>query len=409
MVRSAGRGQLRMKKLTIRDIDLGGKRVLLRVDYNVQVDEGGVVDDLRLRESIPTIQALRAAGARIIICSHRGRPHGEIVEALRNAPVAAHLSRLLDVPVATVRDCVGPEVDAAIAALGAGDLLMLENVRFHPEEESGDPELAQFARALAAMAEVFVSDAFGTAHRAHASIVGVPRYLPAVAGLLLEREVDYLGRVIAHPERPFGLVLGGAKMSDKLQILEHLCDRADIICVGGGMANTFLKAQGIDVQRSLVEDERLDTARDVLRRVEGREDLRLLLPVDAVVSFGSPENGSVTIVPVDYVPSGWRIVDIGPATVELFAGALTGVRTAVWNGPMGMFEQERFAHGSLELARIFADMPGATTVVGGGETAAVVNRAGVADRISHISTGGGASLAMFEGRSLPGVDALLDA
>ncbi len=398
-----------MKKLTIRDIDLGGKRVLLRVDYNVQVDEGGVVDDLRLRESIPTIQALRAAGARVIICSHRGRPHGEIVEALRNAPVAAHLSRLLDVPVATVRDCVGPEVDAAIAALGAGDLLMLENVRFHPEEESGDPELAQFARALAAMAEVFVSDAFGTAHRAHASIVGVPRYLPAVAGLLLEREVDYLGRVIAHPERPFGLVLGGAKMSDKLQILEHLCDRADVICIGGGMANTFLKAQGIDVQRSLVEDERLDTARDVLRRVEGREDLRLLLPVDAVVSFGSPENGSVTIVPVDYVPSGWRIVDIGPATVELFAGALTGVRTAVWNGPMGMFEQERFAHGSLELARIFADMPGATTVVGGGETAAVVNRAGVADRISHISTGGGASLAMFEGRSLPGVDALLDA
>ena len=406
MVRAPGRGDLRMKKLTIRDIDLGGKRVLLRVDYNVQVDEGGVVDDLRLRESIPTIQALRAASARIIICSHRGRPHGEIVEALRNAPVAAHLSRLLDVAVATVNDCVGPEVDAAIAALGAGELLMLENVRFHREEEADDPA---FARELAAIAEVFVSDAFGTAHRAHASIVGVPRYVPAVAGLLLEREVDYLGRVTASPERPFGLVLGGAKMSDKLQILEHLCDCADVICIGGGMANTFLKAQGIDVQRSLVEDERLDTARDVLRRAEGREDLRLLLPVDAVVSFGSPENGSVTIAQVEEVPSGWRILDVGLATVELFAAALTGMRTAVWNGPMGMFEQERFAHGSLELARIFAAMPGATTVVGGGETAAVANLAGVADRISHISTGGGASLAMFEGRSLPGVDALLDA
>ena len=409
MVRAARRGQLRMKKLTVRDIDLSGKRVLLRVDYNVQVDEGGVVDDLRVRESIPTIQALRAAGARVIICSHRGRPHGAIVEALRNAPVAAHLSRLLAVPVAMVSDCVGPEVDAAVAALGAGDLLMLENVRFHPEEEADDPEFTEFARELAAIAEVFVSDAFGTAHRAHASIVGVPRYLPAVAGLLLEREVDYLGRVTVSPERPFGLVLGGAKMSDKLQILEHLCDRADVICIGGGMANTFLEVQGIDIQRSLVEHERLDTALDVLRRVEESEDLRLLLPVDAVVSFGSPENGSVTIVPVEDVPSGWRILDIGPATVELFAGALTGVRTAVWNGPMGMFEQERFAHGSLELARIFAAMPGTTTVVGGGETAAVVNRAGVADRISHISTGGGASLAMFEGRSLPGVDALLDA
>lgn len=393
-----------MKKKTIHDIDLCGKRVLLRVDYNVQVDERGVVGDMRIRESLGTIEALREAGARVVICSHRGRPRGEAVEGLRNAPVAAHLSGLLEQPVATADDCVGPDVAAAVAALGPGDLLLLENVRFHPGEQAND---AGFARELASVADIYVNDAFGTAHRAHASIVGVPEFLPAVAGLLLEREIDYLSRVTVDPERPFGLLLGGAKMSDKLLMLQHLCDRADVICIGGGMANTFLKAQGIDVQRSLVEDERLDTARDVLRRVEERGDAELLLPTDVVASFGAPESDAVTIVAAADVPSGWRIVDIGPATVQAFASALAGVRTAVWNGPVGMFEQERFAHGSMELARIFAALP-ATTVVGGGETAAVMHRVGVADQISHVSTGGGASLAMLEGRVLPGVEALLD-
>ncbi len=393
-----------MKKKTIHDIDLCGKRVLLRVDYNVQVDERGVVGDMRIRESLGTIEALREAGARVVICSHRGRPRGEAVEGLRNAPVAAHLSGLLEQPVATADDCVGPDVAAAVAALGPGDLLLLENVRFHPGEEAND---AGFARELASVADIYVNDAFGTAHRAHASIVGVPEFLPAVAGLLLEREIDYLSRVTVDPERPFGLLLGGAKMSDKLLMLQHLCDRADVICIGGGMANTFLKAQGIDVQRSLVEDERLDTARDVLRRVEERGDAELLLPTDVVASFGAPESDAVTIVAAADVPSGWHIVDIGPATVQAFASALAGVHTAVWNGPVGMFEQERFAHGSMELARIFAALP-ATTVVGGGETAAVMHRVGVADQISHVSTGGGASLAMLEGRVLPGVEALLD-
>ena len=394
-----------MKKQTIRDVDLGGRRVLLRVDYNVQVVEGGVVDDTRLRESLLTIEALRVAGARITICSHRGRPHGRVVDGQRNAPVAAHLSGLLGVAVATAIDCVGPEAKAAASALGAGELLLLENVRFHPEEEANDPD---FARALADLADLYVSDAFGTAHRAHASIVGVPRLLPAVAGLLLEREVDYLDRVTMTPEPPFGLVLGGAKMEDKLPILEHLCDRADVVCIGGAMANTFLKAQGIDVQDSLVEDAQIDRAKQVLARVATRDDLQLLLPEDVVVSYGAPEGGSVTVVPATEVPSGWRILDIGPATVERFAEALKGMRTAIWNGPMGMFEQERFANGSLALARIIATLE-ATTVVGGGETAAVVQRAGVADYISHISTGGTAFIAMLAGRSLPGVDALQDA
>lgn len=394
-----------MQKRMMRDVDLRGKRVLLRVDYNVQLDEGGVLDDLRLRESIPTIEALRAVDARIIICSHRQRPHGRVVQSLSNAPVARYLSSMLGLPVATASDCIGPEAEMAVAALGPGEILLLENVRFHPGEEANDPD---FARQLARLADIYVSDAFGTAHRAHASIIGVPEYLPAVAGLLLEREVDYLSRVTHSPERPFGLILGGAKTYDKLPILSHLCDYADVICVGGGPANTLLKAQGFDVQDSLVEDDMLDVARSVLDQVERRRDLQFLLPVDVVVSHGSPENGAVTVVPPSEVPSGWRILDIGPATVAAFGEALRGMRTTVWNGPLGLFEHERFAVGSLEMARIFAALDG-ITVAGGGETAPVLKRAGVADQISHVSTGGTAFITMLEGRSLPGVEALLDA
>jgi phosphoglycerate kinase len=383
---------LRMKKKTIRDIDFTGKRVLLRVDYNVQFENGKILDDLRLRESITTIWALQGAGAKVIILSHRGRPGGEVVPELRNAPVAEHLAGLLDQPVHTVDDCVGPDVEAAVEHMEPGDVLLLENVRFHPEELTNDPE---FARQLARLADVYVSDAFGTAHRGHTSIVGVAEHLPAVAGLLLEREVDYLARV-----------LGGAKIADKLTILDNLCDSANVICVGGGIANTFLKAKGIHVGASLVENDRIEDALHVIHKADARDDLELVLPTDVVIAGGLGEN--VRTVPVDRVPPDWRILDIGPETVEAFREALAPCRTAIWNGPMGLFEREPFDRGSIEVARVLADLR-ATTVIGGGETAAAVDRAGVSERVSHVSTGGGASLAMLEGRPLPGVEALLDA
>ena len=393
-----------LSKRTIRDIDLEGRRVFLRVDYNVQVEVGVLFDELRLRESLPTIEYLRDAGACIVICSHRGRPRGEVVERLRNAPIAKHLSGMLGVPVATTGDCIGPDVEAAVEALEPGQLLLLENVRFHAGEELNDPD---FAKQLASLADIYVSDAFGTAHRAHASIVGVPKYLPAVAGLLMEREIEYLAGISEHPEHPFGLVLGGAKVADKIAILDHLCDEANVICVGGGVANTFLSMQHVDVADSLWDPDGLEDAQRVLDKVEARADLRLYLPVDAVVGFGAADREHVRKVPIDHVPSGWRILDVGPATLELFRSALAPMRTVVWNGPLGWFEREPFDHGSLATAEMLADLD-ATVVVGGGETAAAVQRAGVADRISHISTGGGASLAMLQGRPLPAVEVLDD-
>jgi phosphoglycerate kinase len=393
-----------MKKQTIRDIDLQGKRVFLRVDYNVQFTDGRILDDHRLRESIPTIWALQGVGARIIICSHRGRPGGEVVDALRNAPVAEHLATLLDTEVKSVPVCFGPEAQAAADALQPGEILMLENVRFHAEEEANVDE---FARALASLADVYVSDAFGTAHRAHASVVGVPKFIPGVAGLLMEREVDYLSRVTDNPQRPFGLILGGAKVAEKLSILNYLCDLADVICVGGGIANTFFAAQGIDVGSSLAERDRIDDAFSVMRQAAERDGLRLVLPRDVVIS--DPSGEIIEAVSVNRVPPGFRILDIGPETIEDFRAALAPMRTVAWNGPMGFFEREPFDHGSLEVARILANLPDATTVVGGGETAAAVARAGVADQISHCSTGGGASLRLLEGRGLPGLEVLADA
>ena len=391
-------------KRSIRDIDLAGRRVFLRVDYNVQVDDGKVIDDMRLRESLPTIAYLRQAGASVILCSHRGRPRGQVVENLRNVPVATHLSRLIETPVRSVGDCIGPEAEAAAAALEPGEVMMLENVRFHEGEEANDPD---FAQQLAKLAEVYVSDAFGTAHRPHASIVGVPKYLPAVAGLLLERELGALGG-LTEPERPFGIVIGGAKVADKIAILRHLAGKADVVCVGGGVANTFLAEQGFDVADSLWDRDGLDAAREVLAQSTERRDLRLYLPVDAVVGFGAADAGHIRKVPVDSVPPDWRILDIGPATVELFRTALHPMRTVVWNGPLGLFEREPFDYGSLAMAEMLADLD-AQVVIGGGETAAVVHRAGIEDRIAHISTGGGASLAMLQGHALPAVDALDDA
>ena len=392
-----------MKKRTVRDIDVAGKRVFLRVDYNVQFEGDQILDDHRLRESLPTIALLREAGARIIISSHRGRPGGEVVDELRNAPVAAYLGRLLETEVRSIEECIGPAANAAIDALEPGELLLLENVRFHAGEETNDPA---FATALASSADIYVSDAFGTAHRPHASIIGVPAILPGVAGLLLEREVDFLTRATETQERPLVLILGGAKVADKIEILEHLCDIADIICVGGAISNTFLKAQGIDTGASLVEDDRIEEALSVMRQAAESPTLRLVLPTDVVISDALGE--SVRTVSVNRVPPDFRILDLGPQTIEDFRDAINGARTIVWTGPLGFFEREPFDRGSIEIARIMAASD-ATTVVGGGETAALISRAGVSPMISHVSTGGGASLAMMQGQPLPGVEVLQDA
>jgi len=377
--------------------------VLLRVDYNVQVVDGRVVDDMRLVESLPTIRALREAGACIVVCSHLGRPKG-VDASLSNTPIARHLTNLLGLPVQTAKDCIGDEVEALTRAMNPGDILMLENVRFHDEEEENDEA---FSAALAKLGDIYVNDAFGTAHRAHASTVGVTKHLPAYAGLLLEREVDYLSRVTEAPERPFGIILGGSKVSDKIGILENLVENADVICIGGAIANTFLKARGIDVADSLVENEGLAGARYIMALAEHRGGIEIVLPSDVVVAFGGADAEHVRTVSVAQIPVNWRVLDIGAGTVQAFANALRPTKTVVWNGPVGLFERAPFDRGSLAVARIVGEL-NATTVVGGGETAAVVRRAGVADRMSHISTGGGASLSMLQGKSLPAVDALLD-
>ena len=395
---------LRMKKKTIHDIDLQGKRVLLRVDYNVQFENGGILDDLRLRESITTIWALQAAGAKVIILSHRGRPHGQIVDALRNGPVADHLTKLLDQPVLTVDDCIGPQVEAAIDAMQPGEVLLLENVRFHAEEEANDPA---FAAALASLADIFVYDAFGAAHRAHASTVGVAEHLPAVAGLLLEKEIGYLGRIVSQPQRPLGAVIGGAKISDKMTCLRNLLGKAHVLIIGGGMANTLLKAQGQSIGDSLVEDDQLDTARAVMAEAE-QSGSTLYLPIDVVVADRFAADAETRVEPAGEVPGGWRIMDAGPRSVAAYGEALQGCRTVVWNGPLGVAEFPQFARGSASLAKLVAGLD-AVTIVGGGETVALVREAGLVDKFDHVSTGGGAFLEYLEGRELPGIAALDDA
>lgn len=394
-----------MRKKTVRDIDVAGKRVLVRVDFNVPLDKvtRSVLDDTRIQAALPTISYLREREARVILCSHLGRPDGQVKEELRLAPVAARLSELLGAPVRTVGDCVGPEVEAAVASLGPSDVLLLENLRFHPEEEANDPE---FARRLAALADVYVNDAFGTAHRAHASTAGVAAFLPAVAGFLMEKEIDFLDRVVTDPERPLAAIIGGAKISSKIGVLQHLLSKVDRILIGGGMASTFLKAQGRTVGDSLVEDDWLDTANRIMEQASER-GVKLLLPVDVVVADAFDERATHKVVSVDGIEPGWRIMDIGPETARRYADALRGMRTIVWNGPMGVAEWEAFAGGSKAIAEAMAES-GATTIVGGGETVALIEQMGLAGRFSHVSTGGGASLEFLEGKELPGVAALLD-
>jgi phosphoglycerate kinase len=396
-----------MKKKTLRDIDVSGKRVLVRVDFNVPLDaEQRITDDTRIRAALPTIQYLLDHGAAVILMSHLGRPKGHAVDALRLAPVAARLSDLLSLPVQMAPDCVGPEVERLAAALQPGQILLLENLRFHQEEEAND---ADFARRLASLGDLYVNDAFGTAHRAHASTEGVTHYLPGVAGFLMEKELNFLGAALENPRRPFVAIIGGAKVSDKIAVLERLLMLADALLIGGGMANTFLKAQGYEIGDSLVEEGRLDLARDLLARAEQRH-LNLLLPVDVVVADRFAPDATRRVVSCDQVTAGWRILDIGPQTVAAFRQVLEEAQTIVWNGTLGVAEMPAFAQGTEAIIEILAERTahGATTVIGGGDSAAAVEQAGAAAKMTHVSTGGGASLEFLEGRVLPGVAALQD-
>ncbi len=390
-----------MNKKTIRDIDLKGKRVLMRADLNVPLKEGVITDDTRIRAELPTIRYILDQGAALIVMSHLGRPKGKVKPELSLKPVAERLAELLGQPVKMAPDCVGPEVEAMAKTLKPGEVLMLENTRFHPEEKKNDPD---FACQLASLGEIFVNDAFGTAHRAHASNVGVAQYLPTVAGFLMEKEIDFLSRATENPERPYIVILGGAKISDKIGVIRNLMGKADKLLIGGGMANTFFAAQGLEMGDSLVEESAVETARELL---EAAGD-KLILPVDAVIADAFSEEAQRRVIPIGTVPPGWRILDIGPETVERFKAALQGARTVVWNGPMGVFELEPFAQGTFAVARILAELPGAITIIGGGDSASAVKKAGVADKMSHVSTGGGASLAFLEGKVLPGIAVIED-
>ena len=395
-----------MEKRTVQDIDVAGKTVLVRVDYNVPFEPNttGISDDSRIRASLPTICYLLDRNCRVVVCSHLGRPNGRVVEEMRMQPLARRLSELLGRPVAEAPDCIGPDVEDVVRALPTPGVTMLENLRFHPGEEANSPE---FASSLASPADIYVDDAFGTAHRAHASTEGVAAYLPSVAGLLMARELEMLGRTLESPERPFTAVLGGAKVSDKIQVLTSLAKRSDTLIVGGGMSATFLKAEGLEVGSSLVEDDLLETASDLIARTRDRSP-ELLLPVDVVVADSFDKDARRKTVEASAIPQGWMAMDIGPRTSRLFTDALRRSRTVLWNGTMGVFEWAPFAAGTTAVANALAGLREATTVVGGGSTAEAVFSLGLEDKMTHVSTGGGASLQFLEGKVLPGVAALMD-
>lgn len=388
-----------MNKQTVLDVDLKGKRVLMRADFNVPLKDGVITDDTRIQAALPTIKYILEQGASLILMSHLGRPKGKTPE-LTLKPVAEHLGSLLGKNVIMAPDVVGDAVEALAGAMQPGDVMVLENTRFYNEEKNNDPD---FAKQLASLGDIFVNDAFGTAHRAHASTEGVTKYLPAVAGFLIGKEIDFLGRATGNPDRPYVVILGGAKVSDKIAVIKNMLFKADKVLIGGGMANTFFKAQGLEMGDSLVEDDVLDTAKALMAEAG---DV-LMLPVDAVVADAFDNDANRKVVAVDAVEPGWRILDIGPATVAQYEETLASAKTVAWNGPMGVFEMPNFAVGTFAIAEALAEID-ATTIIGGGDSASAIKQAGVADKVSHVSTGGGASMEFLEGKTLPGIAALQD-
>lgn len=387
-------------KKTVRDVDVNGKKVLVRVDFNVPLKGGKVGDDTRIRGALPTIQYLLEHGAAVILCSHLGRPKGTFNMDYSLKPVAEYLAGLVPNKVSFVPDCINEPAEKAVAALQPGEILVLENTRFYKEEEKNDPE---FSARLASLADIYVNDAFGTAHRAHASTEGVTHTKPGVAGFLLEKEIQYLSSAVEDPKRPFVAILGGAKISDKIGVIKNLLTKADHVLIGGGMANTFFKAQGFETADSLVQDEALDTAKEIL--AAGSE--KLILPVDLVIADKFDNEAETKVIPTGNVPAGWRVLDVGPETVKLFSKYVAKAGTVVWNGPMGVFEMPSFAKGTFDVAKAVAESK-AISIIGGGDSVAAIQQSGLADQVTHISTGGGASLEMLEGLVLPGVAALED-
>jgi phosphoglycerate kinase len=393
-----------MNKKTVRDVDVKGKRVFCRVDFNVPMQDGEVTDDTRIRAALPTIQYLTEQGARVILASHLGRPKGTVVEELRLDPVAKRLADLSGKEVVKVDEAYGEEAEQGIAKLNDGDILLLENVRFYAGEEKNDPELA---KEFAKLADVYVNDAFGAAHRAHASTAGIAEHIPAVAGFLMEKELEVLGKALSNPERPFTAIIGGAKVKDKIGVIDNLLEKVDNLIIGGGLAYTFVKAQGHEVGKSLLEEDKIDLALSFMEKAK-QKGVNFYMPTDVVVADDFSNDANTKVVSIDSIPSDWEALDIGPETSETYRKVISESKLVIWNGPMGVFELESFANGTKAVGRALADANDTYTVIGGGDSAAAVEKFGLAEKMDHISTGGGASLEFMEGKELPGVVALND-
>ncbi len=393
-----------MNKKSIRDVDVKGKRVFCRVDFNVPMKDGQVTDETRIRAALPTIQFLVEKGAKVILASHLGRPKGQVVEEMRLTPVAKRLSELLGKEVIKTDAAYGPEVQAVVNGLAEGDVVLLENVRFYAGEEKNDLTLA---KEFAALADLYVNDAFGAAHRAHASTAGIAEFLPAVSGLLMEKELEVLGKALLNPERPFTAIIGGAKVKDKIGVIRNLLEKVDNLIIGGGLAYTFVKAQGYEIGKSLCEEDKLDLAKEFIQLAK-EKGVNFYMPIDAVVADEFGENPNTAVVDIDAIPSDWQGLDIGPKTEKIYADVIKNSKLVIWNGPMGVFEFDKFANGTKAVAVALAESPDVYSVIGGGDSAAAVEKFGLADKMSHISTGGGASLEFMEGKELPGVVCLND-